>query len=350
MSLRVKLSIPLDARDGYGNDGIGLTQALVRQGVDVYLDPAYLQPPLPEDVAMLLTKDFSPPYDLHIKHVNPVALRLSEEEKQESYRKIAWSMWEWESFDEEKAPLVKEALQDYNKVLAYDEVSIKAFESTETDVPIALLQGGYDPRPWMGTEHRPLVRRDWHSEEFVFVMAGSISPRKDPYVALKALSKLYDEGYNIKFYIKTLRKDSVPHFLIESYPFLEILEGAWTQEQMRNLYEASHCYLGPSWGEGKNLPALEAGTTGTALILSDCGGHRGWARPEIATLVGGKQFNYDGPESLRVDVDLLADACRDLMDNREKAKKMGEMASSILPYTMSWDKVAETLLLVHMRG
>lgn len=350
MALRVKLSIPFASADGYGQDGIGLSQALVRQGVDLYVDPTYVQPPLPREVSDLFTKSYNPPYDLHLKHVNPVGLRLSDEEKSESYRKIVWSMYEWASFGEEKGALVKDALADYDKVLAYDDVSVKAFESTGTDTPIALLQGGYDPRPWVGSETHPLVNRDWHSEEFVFVMAGSISPRKDPYVALKALSKLYDEGYKIKFYIKTLRPGSVPHFLVDSYPFLEIIEGNWTQDQMRTLYESAHCYLGPSWGEGKNLPALEAGTTGAALILSDCGGHRGWARPEFATLVGGNVCTYDEEPSLRVDADLLAEACRDLIDNREKARHMGHMASQILPYTMSWDKVAETLLLVHMRG
>lgn len=350
MSLRVKLSIPVAPRDGYGSDGIGLAQAFMRQGIDVYLDPAYVQPPLPQDVANILTKDFNPPYDIHIKHVNPVALKLTEQEKQESYKCLAWSMWEQSSFSEDKAPKVKDALDDYLKILAYDDISKEAFESTGTTTPVSILQGGYDPRPWAPTEHRPLAQRDWHSEEFVFVMAGSITPRKDPYVALKALSKLYDEGYKVKFYIKTLIPGTVPHLLTKSYPFLRIVEGAWTQEQMRTLYESAHCYLGPSWGEGKNLPALEAGTTGTALILSDCGGHRGWARPEIATLVGGQTVTYDGETSLRVDVDLLADACRDLIENRNKARQMGEMASQILPYTMSWDRVAEDLLLIHARG
>lgn len=351
MALRIKLSIPLNIFDGYGQDGVGLTQALLRKGVDVYLDPAYVKPPLPAEVAQLLTKADNPPYDVHIKHVNPVALKLEEEEKLESYRLLVWSMWEWESFDEDKAPLVRDALNEYNKVLAYDDVSVKAFESTGTETPVSMLQGGYDPDPWMGTEHRPLARRDWNAEEFVFVMAGSITPRKDPYVALRALSKLYDEGYKVKLYIKTLKPGSVPHLLKDSYPFLEILEGAWPQEKMRDLYEKAHCYIGPSWGEGKNLPALEAGTTGTALILSDCGGHRGWAGDsEFATLVGGRQFTYEGSPALRVDDDLLAEACRELIDDRQKARHMGEMASRILPQTMSWDRVADELLYVHVRG
>ena len=60
--------------------------------------------------------------------------------------------------------------------------------------------------------------------------------------------------------------------------------------------------------------------------------------------------NFSGNRDSGADVDLLADACRDLIENRNKARQMGEMASQILPYTMSWDRVAEDLLLIHARG
>lgn len=348
MALRIHLRVPCAGNDGYGNDGIGLTQALLRRGVDVTLSPEYVYPPIPEDVAMLLTKRPEPPYDALINHVNPVGLKMKEHARKEAYKTFAWSMWEWESFDEEKSALVKDALDDYTHVFAYDDVTARAFESTGTSTPITKFQGGYDPQPWMGNQLRPLAKRDWNAEPFVFVMAGSITIRKDPYVALEALSKLYDKGYNLKFYIKTLTPGSVPHYLKEIYPFLEILEGNWAPEQMRQLYERAHCYLGPSWGEGKNLPALEAGTTGCALILSDVGGHRGWAMEEFATLVSGTTFTYDGPPSLRVDPALLADACQDLMDNRMKARQMGEQASRIIPVTMSWDRVVDKFLSTYL--
>ena len=72
--------------------------------------------------------------------------------------------------------------------------------------------------------------------------------------------------------------------------------------------------------------------------------------PTFATLVGGKHSSYDDTASLRVDEDLLADACRELVEDREKARKMGEQASLILPASMSWDKVIDKFLMEHMTG
>lgn len=351
MGLRIKLSAPFAKHEGYGNDGLGIVKALLNRGIEVYLDPTYVIPPISREVAMLLTQEPNPPYDVHIKHVNPIASRLTDLEKSQSYRHILWSMWENSSFSDIRNPSeVAECLSDYDKILAYDETSVEAFNSLGTETPVSILQGGYDPEPWTGNDRRPLVRRDWNAEEFVFVMAGSITPRKDPYVALRALSKLYNEGYKIKFYLKTLKPGSLPPLLQEAYPFLEILEGAWTESQMRDLYERAHCYLGPSWGEGKNLPAIEAGTTGTALILSDVGGHRVWTHPAFATLVGGEYASVEGETSLRVDADALAEACRDLIDNRDKAAAMGEQASRILPVSMNWDRVIDRLLVDHIVG
>lgn len=348
MSYKIHVKIPFDYSLGYGQDGIGLVTALLKAGVDVTVEPSHVKPPLPKHITDLFTKDIEGPFDVMIHHVDPNMLRLSEEDQEKAYSHVAWTMWEWETFGEDKAPLVRDAIAPYSKVLCYDDVSYKAFESTGTDTPLSIMQGGYEPDLWVDSNRFPLVKRDWFSDDFTFITAGTISPRKDPYVAIRALDRLWSEGYRFKYIIKTLVPGSVERGLMDLYPFLTIYEGRWNPELMRKLYDTAHCYLGPSWGEGKNLPALEAGSTGTALILSDVGGHRGWAMPQFATLVGGTKHVYDGTPSLRVDEEQLADACRELLDNRAKARSMGEAASQIIPASMSWDKVVADLMTTEL--
>ena len=72
--LKVLLKTPMSVYTGYGNDGIGIARALMRSGADVYLQPTHVDAPLPEDIAMLLTKRLVAPFDLMIHHVDPAQL------------------------------------------------------------------------------------------------------------------------------------------------------------------------------------------------------------------------------------------------------------------------------------
>ena len=72
-----------------------MAEALVRKGIDVYLQPTGVQPPLPASVAHLLTKNLEAPFDLVINHVDPMVLGASDEQVMASDVRVAWSMWEF---------------------------------------------------------------------------------------------------------------------------------------------------------------------------------------------------------------------------------------------------------------
>lgn len=50
------------------------------------------------------------------------------------------------------------------------------------------------------------------------------------------------------------------------------------QRRLRELYNASSIFLAPSWAEGWPLPPAEAMACGCALVATDIGGHREYAR------------------------------------------------------------------------
>lgn len=341
----INLRAPVYSESGYGKDGIGLARAFSRRAM-VSLQPTFIAPPIPLDVAEMLT--VSPPenFDLLVHHVSPLELGLTQGHRERTEQCVAWTMWEYPSFAPEVYEDVKARLTGYDAVVVYDETSAEAIRSLKTDVPILILQGGYDPEEW-STVADP--QRNWHSEEFVFVIAGDLTPRKAPYTAARVIQRLSDEGYKVRLKMKTWSNSPALAAVTAAYSAVDFYSGSKPQSWMRDLYGSAHCYLGPSWGEGKNLPAIEAGTTGAALILSDCGGHRQWARPEFAITVPGTMNKYADMPYLEVDEEALYEACKTLVENRALAKRMGTQAAAILPYQMSWNRVTQDFLLLAAR-
>lgn len=72
--MKVLLRSPLSTYSGYGNDGLGIIQALLRRGCDVYLQPTHIDAPVPQNVANLLTKELKAPFDLYLTHTDPMLM------------------------------------------------------------------------------------------------------------------------------------------------------------------------------------------------------------------------------------------------------------------------------------
>jgi len=339
--MRIHLKMPFGAFTGYGRDGIGLSQALMKQGHQVSITPTSVHPPIPIDVAMLLTQYPEYPQDLTIHHVSPDMLGVTEEQLKRSYVTVAWSMWEFFGFgSEERIEKVTPRLESYPHVFAYDATSLEAFKTVRTG-PTSILQGGYDPDFWV-SEHA----RDWWSDELRLCMAGALGPRKDPYVAAYAVKQLREEGMNVSITMKCSSPyDLPPQFEQVFGDGVTAVREAWTDAEMKRLFEKSHAYISTSWGEGKNLPALEAGTTGCALLLSDVGGHRQWANSDFAILMQGKREAHEpNMESIRVSVETVKESITTLYEGRTAMREMGVQASRQLPSQMSWDSAAHRIL------
>ena len=61
MGERVLIRGPFDTSTGYGNDLVGLTRAMRTHGYDVQILPTEVTPPIPQDIAMLLSRPTESP-------------------------------------------------------------------------------------------------------------------------------------------------------------------------------------------------------------------------------------------------------------------------------------------------
>lgn len=344
--MRVGLKTSLNATTGYGRDGIGLVRALTRAGAQVSLQPTQVYPPLPQDICMALAEQPAADVDVLIHHVDPANLGLTEYDVAHAGQVLAWSMWEYTKFSEPMVDLVAPRLSGYHKMLAYDETSRSAFDGLGAAAPTSILQGGFEPDEWI---LRPEDRsRDWYSDEFVFIIAGDLTPRKNAYAAMRTVQRLADDGFDVVLRVKSRAK--LPTQISQLYPVVQTFDGIWDQQQMREFYATAHAYLAPSWGEGKNLPALESATTGCVPVLSACGGHSQWAQEGASILVSGCYNNYSEMPYLVVDEDRMFEECRTLVENRTLARSLGDAAASTYPSSMSWDRAVADLSVIVERG
>jgi len=346
--VKLLLKVPLSPYSGYGNDGLGMIKSLMAQGHDVYVLPAGVQPPIPQAIAQLLTRELKAPFDRTIVHVDPAQLTLSESEKRASGATIAWTMWEYSTLSNMKGRSeVKENLKHFDYFVGYDEVTLGAYEPRlPRGIISKVVQGGYDPTDWPDLSDK----RNWAEGPFRFLMVGQLHERKDPFVAIQAFQELKDEYgpdfEDAELHLKTTIKTLHPG-IEDAIPKLKIHYDVWDHDLMLKLYAGCHVLLAPSRGEGKNLPALEFMTTGGTVIATNWGGHTGWLTDEI-----GYKLDYVlrpvNPRGDALNARASKEHLKELMwrtfTNRAEARKKALAATSVIPAMCSWDAVTQRLL------
>lgn len=352
MTMKVLISSPVNPVTGYGNDGIELVRAFLRWGADVYLHPSGVHPPLPPEVAAVLTKPMPEHVDLFISHRCPQ--ELSRRESAGVYATstvaLAWTMWEWDSLDNvdevnqancEHAFRVSDhlggVLSSFDAVLAYDAVSKQAISPYHSKVDI--LQGGVPPVP--------PVARDWQASPFRFLMLGALSNRKNPFAVVEAFRelRLADELTDAELVLKT----TLPglHPAMEKWcPGLKIHAGVWPSQRVQELLGSAHVLLAPSWGEGKNIPAAQFAMSGGAVAATFVGGHAQWMSESYSwPLRYSLRETSPGARAAFVDPGHLRETMLALYADRAETARRAAIASRVLPSMMSWDSVLERLML-----
>jgi glycosyltransferase involved in cell wall biosynthesis len=338
--MRILLRSPFSPYSGYGNDGIGMAQALIRAGHDVFVQGTSVQAPLPKDVADLFTKPLEPPFDLAIIHENPKGLSIPPEVRANTTTVIGWTMWEYSNMrNAEGRSTFREKFKDFDILFGYDQPSVDGLAEFAGDVPTRVLQGGFMAEQWEPIE------RDWHEGRFGFCMNGMLADRKNPFVAIQAFGELKDEHPDFELaelHLKTQTNFLHP-LLEERYDRLRIHLATWPQDVLKGFYGKQHVLLAPSRGEGLNVPALEFQATGGVVIGTNWGGQSQWLHPSYSYPLNYQLIAQDPkfPTSLNAEADIshLKQLMLHAFRNRFEVENKGAVASQIIPSSLSWDAV-----------
>lgn len=351
-AFRVLLKSPFSQYSGYGHDGFELLRALHHWGADVYAQPTWLDVPIPGDLLPLFGKPLEAPFDLTICHWDPSHLAITREARQATRLAVAWSMWEMTSLSPhcKGRSHMREQLRWFDAFLGYSDVTMQAMEPyLPRTVARGVLQGGYEPSEWK------YMQRDWAGDRFMYCMHGALNRRKEPFLTLQAFLELCDEHPEFKEHARLAFHTTVPGVFPEMNEIYEksgigvrVFMEVWDKPVLDQFYQAAHCYICPSHGEGKNLPALEFASTGGAVIVTNWSGHTNWLSEDI-----GYGLDYelrpmfpDKPDQAHwavVSIVELKAKMWHVFTHREEAKAKGERAAQLLPQMCSWDTVVESL-------
>lgn len=351
-AFRVLLKSPFSDFSGYGHDGFEQARAWHRWGADVYVQPVWLDVPIPGDLLPLFAKPLVGPFDLTICHWDPPHLAITREARQMTRLAVAWSMWEFTTMGHCRGrSKMREQLRWFDAFLGYSDVTMQAMDPyIPAKTARGVLQGGFEAAEWKYME------RDWTGDRFMFIMHGALNRRKEPFLTLQAFLELCDEHPEFKEHARLAFHTTVPGVFPEMNEIYErsgigvrVFLEAWDKPTLERFYQAGHCYICPSHGEGKNLPALEFAATGGAVMVTDWSGHQNWLRDDIGyPLACTIEPMFPGhPERAHWAVVSIAELKRQMwhvFTHREEAKAKGELASRLIPQMCSWDVVLEDLL------
>lgn len=353
--MKVLLRTPVNPFTGYGNDGIGLAEALVRAGADVRLAPTHFSPPVSQEVADLLTKPQEAPFDLYINHAPPGQLLLNPESAEHMGFAVGWTMWEAMSFDDmpkkERKPMRKN-FTTFDMIAGYDPVSTQALSTLAPVEKLETIQGGFDPGSWTPVE------RDWTGDRFSFIMHGQLHDRKDPFTAIMAFRELKIEKGEAFDGAELHMHTTIPglHPAMEQWTHkLRIHYASWPRETLQAFYGSGHVLLAPSRGEGKNLPALEFMATGGAVIATNFGGHTMWLNRDYSYPLNYEPRSYDARYPRCIQAAASKDHLKELMwhvySHRDEVRRKAQIASEVIPQMCSWDhQLAEFMRKISTKG
>jgi glycosyltransferase involved in cell wall biosynthesis len=359
--LKVIVKSPYSLYSGYGVDGYGIIEALLAWGCEVYPQPVWLDVPIPQNLLPLFARELKGPFDLLINHWDPGHLFITRQAREYSRVAVAWTMWEFAGGPGKDGKGIsglvphcqgrsklREHLRWFDMVLGYDEVSLSALEPyIPRSVHRGVLQGGFSAGEWA------YLDRDWDGGRFGFAMHGALNDRKCPWTAIQAFQELKFEKPEFADATLALHTNAPGALFPElNEPFrdqrIRVFTDVFDQRTLREFYQAAHCLVAPSRGEGKNLPALEFQATGGVVAATDFGGHRQWLNADYAYPLQYKLQATFGTHpwaahDARVSVEHLKEVMWHIYTHRGEAREKGRLASSVIPKMCDWSVVLEGL-------
>lgn len=228
-------------------------------------------------------------------------------------------------------------VDDFNQhlhgIAAVSEHVIKVLLDNGVKVPLAAVGNGVDH--W--ERLRASAGLPLPGKRFRFLHVSSCFPRKGADVMLAAYGATFSASDDVSLLIKTFAN---PHNDIREqiaacraanprFPDVHVIEGDWSDADLKALYEHCHVLVAPSRAEGFGLPMAEAMLSGLPVITTNWGGQTDFCAAANSWLVDYRfvpaqsHFGLHGSVWAEPDQASLALAMRRAHDSstRERARR-----------------------------
>jgi glycosyltransferase involved in cell wall biosynthesis len=200
--------------------------------------------------------------------------------------------WEETAFPQEWVKSFNDSLQG---MMVMSEHVRKIMVDNGVSIPITVCGIGVDH--WQRIV--PDTRFKLDARQFRFLHVSSCFPRKGANAMLQAYGQAFRAKDDVSLVIKTFANphNEIYRWLEEArhsdpeFPDVQILEGDYSDAELKALYLQCHALVAPSRAEGFGLPLAEAMLSSLAVITTGWSGQRDFCTPETAWLVD-YRFEY----------------------------------------------------------
>lgn len=227
----------------------------------------------------------------------------------------------------------KKLIRNANRHIAIASTEIEQFE--KYGVPgkkILVIQNGVNPEDFMARSTADFRKQIvMNNCEFVLYL-GRLNHIKGPDLALNAFCNIREEYPNYKLLfvgpdngmLSRLKQIIKARNAEDEIHFIDYLGG----EEKSRVYDASTLLIIPSRQEAMSIVVLEAGITGTPVLLTDqCG------FDQLASVGGG----YVVTASIKG----IEDGLRKMLKDTEELKKMGARLKKYIEGQLTWSIIAQ---------
>jgi glycosyltransferase involved in cell wall biosynthesis len=311
---------------GYGRFGANLAKALTAAGIDVYDD-------------MPIPAEYRRPHEQHTgapsKLCNVVAWVSVPTHGRgwfDGQLSVVATMWESGRLPES----FRDTLHEFDVVVVPSHHNLELFSRYHNNVHMVPL--GVDPTVW---HYEP---RQQPADRFSFLIGGS-GERKGTDLAWKAFQAVFGKE-------SSWGSGPVPYLRMKSpkggefrAPRVEVISGRISAEAEVDLYATSHCYLGPSRGEGFGLQPLQALAQGCPTVLTAAHGHDSFAHLGLGLSAERTQSAYfvygEAGEWWEPSFDDLCDRMRWVYDHYDDALAHAAAAAMVVAEEFTWARTAQ---------
>jgi FkbM family methyltransferase len=219
--------------------------------------------------------------------------------------------------------------------------------SRKLSVPIEVVPLGVNPSVY------PELERPEHGH-FSFLMAGGLSVRKAPDIAIRAFELAFRRNEPVRLVLKAYRDTLDLNGVEIRDGRITVLDGQVDRRGMLELYRNADCLIACSRGEASGLTPREAMSTGIPAIVTNWGGLREIANPDCAFALDvdgeepgfGRSFppGVTGGSSIGMfatpSVDHLAELMRRAYEDRDATRAMGRRAAAWMRAAWTYDQCA----------
>ncbi len=322
--------------EGYGYVAQMMLWGLKQVGVDtrVFYKPGYEY--LKSDIMDILTKErrFDTWGIWHHFWMKPSMLPME---------KIAiYSMWESTQLPKEWIP----QLNSVKLVFVPCQQNAESFKASGVTVPIKVVEHGVDQEFYF---YRPKEKKD----VFTFGTMGSLVPRKNPGLLLRAFIDEFGDSDKVQLIMKDTNEDTLLEKEWKHHKNIKFIGQKISPMEVGNLLASFDMAVFPSRGEGFGLGGLQAMGTGTTCICTDWGGFKQYLNPEYNyaldyELADIKDFpsnntTYNG-QWAEASYEHLRKLMRYAFDNQDEVHEKGKKAAQWVKEHWTWLRCAKQLI------